>query len=116
MWIYEPTTLAIVEVNPAAVASYGYSREDFLKMTILDIRPPSDVAKVLHSALSEHPVAGQVWRHEKQNGIIIHVRITSGDIEFNGRPARVVHAMEVIPNTRADIPASGESRTDFTKC
>ena len=98
MWIYDTATLAIVEVNPAAVASYGYSHEDFLKMTILDIRPPSDVAKVLHSALSEHPVAGQVWRHEKQNGAIIHVRITSSAIEFNGRPARVVHALPVSPD------------------
>ena len=39
MWVYDRKTLAFLDVNEAAIAKYGYSRQEFLKMTIVDIRP-----------------------------------------------------------------------------
>ena len=47
MWVLDVETLAFTEVNDAAVAHYGYSREEFLKMTVKDIRPPEDIPAVL---------------------------------------------------------------------
>lgn len=95
MWIYDLRTLAILEVNQAAVDSYGYSHADFLGMTILEIRPTSDVRKVLRAAIQDHPSTGKVWRHQKQNGAIIYAQVTSTEIEFRGQPARLVTAIEV---------------------
>lgn len=43
MWIYDLKSLAFLEVNDAAVEKYGYSRAEFRKMTIKDIRPREDV-------------------------------------------------------------------------
>src|SRR5579864_259302 len=42
MWVYDRTSLRFVSVNDAAVRTYGYSREEFLRMSILDIRPPEE--------------------------------------------------------------------------
>ena len=47
MWIYDLESLAFLDVNAAAIETYGFSREEFLKMTLLDIRPSEDVPKFL---------------------------------------------------------------------
>lgn len=95
MWIYDARTLAILEVNKSAIRAYGYSRADFLKMTILDLRPREDVRQVMRSALQRQPDTGKIWRHEKRDGTMIHARVTSADINFHGSPARMVSACEV---------------------
>ena len=47
MWVYDLESLAFLDVNNAAIAHYGYSREEFLSMTIQDIRPAEDVPRLL---------------------------------------------------------------------
>ncbi len=47
MWIYDLETLDFLEVNEAAILKYGYSREQFLQMTLKDIRPEEDHEKLL---------------------------------------------------------------------
>jgi PAS domain S-box-containing protein len=99
MWLYDVDTLQFLEVNDAAVHYYGYSREEFLSMTIKDIRPEED-----HQALMNHlqrtiehdgfNEAG-TWRHRKKNGEIIEVEIISHTLEFNGRNAKMVLATEM---------------------
>jgi Protein of unknown function (DUF4236) len=64
MWVFDVETLAFVEVNDAAVAHYGYSREDFLKKTIKDIRPPEDIPDVLatlSNAQSGYTFSASCW-------------------------------------------------------
>jgi PAS domain S-box-containing protein len=99
MWLYDVDTLQFLEVNDAAVYYYGYSREEFLSMTIKDIRPEED-----HQALMNHLQRTIVhdgfneagaWRHRKKNGEIIEVEIISHTLEFNGRNAKMVLATEM---------------------
>ena len=47
MWVYDADTLAFLAVNDAAIRHYGYSRDEFLAMTIKDIRPAEDVPRLL---------------------------------------------------------------------
>ncbi len=79
MWIYDRNTLAFIAVNDAAVAHYGYSREEFLSMTILDIRPAEDAAllraKILETDTSYRNSG--VWRHFKKDGSLISAEVTS---------------------------------------
>jgi len=92
MWIYDLETLAFLEVNNAAINHYGYSREEFLSMTIKDIRPIEDIPALLKDvdATSQtYNLAGE-WRHLKKNGEIIVVEITSQTIVFNDRESRHV--------------------------
>jgi len=88
MWVFDRETLSFLEVNQAAVAHYGYSREEFLKMTLADIRPPEDVGR-LREAVGQ--TAGLTvpaqWRHRLKNGRTIEVEVASHTITYGGRRA-----------------------------
>ncbi len=97
MWIYDLETLRFLEVNNAAINDYGYSREEFLSMTIADIRPKEDVQalyKDVKTTWHKYNKAG-IWRHIKKNGEIILVSIVSHEIDLKGRKARHVMISDV---------------------
>lgn len=97
MWIYDRETLRFLDVNHAAIAKYSYSRDEFLAMTIEDIRPTEDVAK-LHENLA-NPAAGfndaGIWRHRLKSGEIISVAITAHTLDHDGTKAELVSARDV---------------------
>jgi PAS domain S-box-containing protein len=100
LWIYDKKTLRFMEVNNAAIRHYGYNREQFRKMTIVDIRPEEDQQKVIQAAKQmpeEYHISGN-WRHRKKNGEAIAVSITSHGIEFNGRDCVMVMAQDITLN------------------
>jgi PAS domain S-box-containing protein len=104
VWVYDLKTLAILDVNPSAVQNYGYSQEEFLSLTIKDIRPPEDVPALLESAAKSMlgtETAG-VWKHRKKDGALIHVEITSRPLVYDGRDARLVVATDVSVRKRAE--------------
>lgn len=97
MWIYDLQTLRFVEVNEAATLKYGYSRQEFLAMTLKDIRPEEDVPALLQNireAPSGFDRAG-VWRHRLKDGREIHVDIVSQTVDYRGVPAKLVCARDV---------------------
>lgn len=97
MWVYDLETLAFLEVNQTAVKRYGYSRDEFLGMTLRDIRPAEDIPTLLQDVGQELPelnYAG-LWRHCKRNGDLIDVEIISHTLTFDGRSARLVLANDV---------------------
>jgi len=89
MWVYDLTTLRFMAVNDAAVNHYGYSRAEFLDMTIKDIRPSEDVKLLEEYLASDNAQVEQAgeWRHRKKDGTIINVDIRSNRLTFAGRPA-----------------------------
>ena len=104
MWIFDVETLAFLEVNQAAVIHYGYSEEEFLTMTLKDIRPQEDIPKLLKSIESsnlEYNEPGE-FRHRKKNGEIIDVQITRHAVTFNGRKARHVLINDITERKRAE--------------
>jgi PAS domain S-box-containing protein len=97
MWVYEVGSLKFLEVNHSAVEHYGYSREEFLRMTLRDIRPPEDVPDLLRDtdkASSERHTDGP-WRHRKKDGTIIYVEITAHPLLFQGCDARFVLSHDI---------------------
>lgn len=97
MWVYDRKSLQFLMVNRAAIARYGYSRDDFSRMTIEDIRPPEDVP-ALHehlNHLSEGVRSSSGWRHRTSDGEIIDVELSSHDVEFAGRAAVLVQVHDV---------------------
>ncbi len=97
MWVYDLATLRFLAVNNAAPAVYGYSREEFLTMTIADIRPSEDVARMAASVqkLRSGAWSDGPWRHLRRGGAALWVEITATDLDFRGRPARLVLARDV---------------------
>jgi PAS domain S-box-containing protein len=116
MWLYDLETLAFLEVNAAAVARYGYSRDAFLSMRITDIRPPEDVPRLLdlvaRERLSGRRDTGE-WRHRLKDGRIIDVRITSHSLEFAGRPAALVVAEDITDRKQAEAARVHDSEERF---
>ncbi len=104
MWVYDLHTFGFLAVNDAAVANYGYTREEFLGMTIKDIRPPEDVPALVANvaAVSSGFQHSGVWRHRLKDGRTIMVRIASHTMTFAGRPAELVLAHNVTDQLRAE--------------
>ena len=88
MWVFDRETLRFLEANHAAVAHYGYTHEEFLSMTVADIRPPEDVARLKDSVARASGLAlsGQ-WRHRLKDGRLIDVQVASHTISYGGRRA-----------------------------
>jgi two-component system, cell cycle sensor histidine kinase and response regulator CckA len=104
MWLYDPDTLRFLAVNEAAVANYGFSRDEFLSLTIFDIRPPEH-GHALEAWLAETGrgrVRAGAWTHRRKDGSLITVEITSDAVEFEGRTARIVLAQDVTEQLRVE--------------
>jgi PAS domain S-box-containing protein len=104
MWVYDLETLAFLAVNDAAIRHYGYSRNDFLGMTIRDIRPPEDAPALLASIaqLSEPLDGAGIRRHRKKDGTLIEVEITSHALTFADRRAALVLADDITLRRRTE--------------
>jgi len=102
LWIYDLETLRFLDVNEVACARYGWSRDEFLAMSILDIRPPEDARAVMDSVRDTPPsvFSSGVWRHRVKSGEIILVEITSHEMTFMGRHTRFVCPIDVTQRVR----------------
>jgi PAS domain S-box-containing protein len=103
-WVYDAETHAFLAVNDAAVERYGYSREEFLAMTVRDILPPEDVPAFLESgsATLDKPQAAGVWRHRQKNGEIILAEIFASAIQFEDRAAQLAIAIDVTQQRKVE--------------
>ncbi|OGW47766.1 MAG: hypothetical protein A2078_13160 [Nitrospirae bacterium GWC2_57_9] len=104
MWMYDTDTLAFLNVNDAALAHYGYSREEFLSMHLKDIRPAEDrsilIDNVSKIAAGLHDSG--TWRHRKKDGTIIDAELLSHSLKIDGTDARVVLAHDVTERKKAE--------------
>ncbi len=104
VWVYDRKTLAFLAVNEATCCHYGYTREEFLAMTITDIRPPEEIPGLLEE-LAAMPLGLRRTgprRHRKKDRTVIDVEITSSPFVIDGRDARLVLANDVTDRIRAE--------------
>jgi PAS domain S-box-containing protein len=108
MWVIDLETLRFLEVNEAAVQTYGYSREEFLGMTTQDIRSSGDTeryVKYINTVIKKYPDTGfgraGLWRHQKKNGGFLDVEIKWSKIMFRGRPGVLIMAHDITERKRA---------------
>jgi PAS domain S-box-containing protein len=98
MWLFDTKTLAFLDVNEAAVRHYGYTREDFLSMTIKDIRPSRN-AENIENLVKANRISGAFYEghaeHTKKNGENIYVKIESNLVELEGQAVRLVLATDI---------------------
>lgn len=97
MWIYDIETLNIISVNDSAIEKYGYSREEFEQMNILDLRPVEDHEAVRRSVeeIKKNNNKNGIWRHIKKDGTIFYVNVTSHTITFNNRCCVMTNAQDI---------------------
>ena len=97
MWVFDIFTLGFLEVNNAAVKAYGYTRAEFLNMSIKDIRPYDEIEKLelYIPTLPGQNGSNKQWLHIKKDGTVISVNISSIAVLYNGVFARLVTVYEV---------------------
>ena len=103
MWVYDRETLRFLAVNDAAVKHYGYSREQFLAMSILDIRPPElrdEVERDVRAQIEWGP--GRLWQHTKADGSFITVEVFTRALTHDGRSAALVAVIDVSERVRTE--------------
>ena len=103
MWVYDFDTLRFVAVNEAAVQHYGYSKEDFLAMTIADIRPEEELPRMRAALQTSGPRNDpRIFLYRKKDGTIFEAEVTSYEFLSGGRRARLVIAVDVTDRLRAE--------------
>ena len=97
MWVYERETLRFLAVNDAAIRQYGWAREEFLGMTIKDIRPPEEVARMVETieGTSARREATERWKHRTKSGTLLDVEVSANPLAFRGKSASLVLAHNV---------------------
>ena len=112
MWVYCLETLRFLEVNDAAVRQYGYTRAEFLSMTIADIRPPEDVPRLVEGLEPAGPssYSAGIWRHRKKDGSLISVEIVASPVLFQGRRAEAIFALDVTERLRMQAEMAEQHR------
>lgn len=104
MWVYDVETLKFLAVNEAAIHNYGYTQDEFLSMTIKDIRPFEDVPLLLDNLrkIPQKLERSGDWRHKRKDGTIIDTEVSSHEIIFEGKKARFVLAVDNTESKRAN--------------
>ena len=102
MWVYDRETLAFLAVNDAAIAHYGWSRNELLSMNITEIRPPEEMIRLLEDLEADRPDLQRSgsWIHKTKDGRLIDVEVLSHTIEYEGRAAALVLVQDVTDRNR----------------
>src|SRR5207248_2808827 len=104
MWVFDAQTFAFLAVNSAAIKHYGYSREEFLAMTIKEIRPSEDIADLI-ADLSQPNTDAKTrvqWQHRKKDGSLIDVEIASHEVVWLGRRAKLALINDITERNRSE--------------
>ena len=123
-WTFEIDSLRFVDVNHAAIALYGYTREEFLGMRAFDLCTPESRA-ALQAELARSPQGWprlEVCQHRKKNGEIIDVEARINEVELAGKRVLLVSIIDVTERNRferelreraEELDAANRGKTDF---
>lgn len=103
-WVYEISTFKILDVNQAAIDHYGYSRDEFLSMTLKELRPPGEIPKLVHAHSDIQSKEGNIYfgvfTHQKKSGDLIRMEINGHKVMFQGCDCVMVICRDV---TQSDL-------------
>jgi PAS domain S-box-containing protein len=125
MWIFDVDTFEFLDVNQAAITLYGYTKDEFLRKTILEIRPPAEMEnarRIVRSNENDYSVVEAI--HQKKNGEIITVDVHSHVIDYKDRRARIVVVNDITAKRKAErenkklalVASRTNNAVTFTDC
>ncbi|WP_348824179.1 PAS domain S-box protein [Flavobacterium aestuarii] len=99
MWVYDLESLRFYEINDAAINKYGFSRKEYMQMTLRDIRPPEDVIELKKAIKflrkNKEIFSNRIYRHQKKDGSIIYVELVSNIIYVDKAKYGLVMANDI---------------------
>jgi PAS domain S-box-containing protein len=105
VWTYSAKTLKFLDVNDAAIAEYGYTREEFLSMSAIDMCGPEGaerLSKWLAEGGRSSAFEPNEWYNRCKDGRILQVESYGRDIDFDGEPARLTVVIDVTARKEAE--------------
>lgn len=103
MWVYDVDTLKFLAVNDAAIFYYGYSQAEFLNMTLKDICHPDDIPELIKETEDEVThITNMGGKHLKKDGTVIDVEISSHELVFDGKRARLILSNDVTKRKKTE--------------
>lgn len=102
MYVFDSDTLRILDANPAALERFGYTREEFLALTMRDLRPREEIPHLLRALENTTSNDYGIFRHLTKDGRILFSAVHRYDIRYRGNPASLVHAADVTPQLKAE--------------
>jgi diguanylate cyclase (GGDEF)-like protein/PAS domain S-box-containing protein len=103
MWLFDRETLKYIAVNDAALTTYGYTREQFLSMTVLDTRAGDRaVTEAVIRSLPDIQNRGNVVTHLRADGSTFPVAICSRIMNHEGRKVRLAAVTDISAQTMAE--------------
>ena len=121
MYIWDFETLNIVDCNESALSKYGYSRDEFLKMNVLQIRPPEEIEvfyEIKNKDSRFNNIIQYTTKHKKKNGVFMNVKIHAHIMEYNGRKSSLVLINDITENLKIKneiIASEKKYKTFFEK-
>lgn len=97
VWFFDPHSHKVLSVNDAAISTYGYSRKEFLSMSIFDLHPPGDVNAIIQqiAKVSDQEYQFSKWCHIKKDGSPVYVNVSSLLTSMDDRPAIILLVMDI---------------------
>jgi hypothetical protein len=104
LFVFDPDTLQILAANDAMLGYYGYARDELLKLTLKELRPPEDVPAMLKALGTPERGAGRkgIWRHRRKDGTCFDAEVFTDTLDFAGREARLSLVVDVSERTRLE--------------
>lgn len=102
MWVFDAETYRFLMVNEAAVKSYGYTMEEFLSMTIYDIRSEAEAQNLRTQHAASPLIVKERWEHRRKDGSFFTARPFSTSVRYAGRPARFVLALDISAQVKVE--------------
>lgn len=112
MYIYDRQTLEMLMVNNAAVRQYGYSYDEFLKLSVTEIRPPEEIEAFQEANRRVHDMYTDFgrWKHRRSDGSVFYAHLYAHRTVFAGRDAVMVLAVNIDERVRAEQALEKKNR------
>ena len=108
MYVYDLQTLHILDVNTAALQHYGYTRDEFLRLNLVDLRPADAIPQLmllvtsLRASQNTTGSSQNIIRHKKRNGEIFTAEVTSHPLRLAGPNARLALVEDITHRLQAE--------------
>lgn len=114
-WVYELSTFQILDVNEAAILHYGYSRAEFLKLNIKQLRPAEDISKLYTAHIDIDSKQGNIYfgvfTHQKKSGEKIRMKINGHKVDFQEKKCVMVVCQDItIEERQVELLKTSEAR------
>jgi PAS domain S-box-containing protein len=102
LWVFDTETYQFLAVNKTATRDYGYSVEEFLSMSIFDIRTETEAQRLKGHLEQQTADSSPTWEHRRKNGSVFTVRPLAKPIQYAGKSAQFVIAQDVTDQLDAE--------------